>query len=93
MNVSLSYSDQHGDSEYIAQLNQQNKTKELAEEFQRANKKKKKKKKCWVVLRTLTVKKKNHQVKIEVFLSLPLFLEKLQVSRKVSIFKYIYNIL
>lgn len=44
MNVSLSYSDQHGDSEYIAQLNQQNKTKELAEEFQRANKKKKKKK-------------------------------------------------
>lgn len=92
MNVSLSYSDQHEDSEYIAQLNQQNKTKELAEEFQRANKKKKKK--CWVVSRTLTVKKKkNHQVKIEVFLSLPLFLEKLQVSRKVSIFKYIYNIL
>lgn len=45
MNVSLSYSDQHEDSEYIAQLNQQNKTKELAEEFQRANKKKKKKKK------------------------------------------------
>lgn len=44
VNVSLSYSDQHGDSEYIAQLNQQNKTKELAEEFQRANKKKKKKK-------------------------------------------------
>lgn len=43
MNVSLSYSDQHEDSEYIAQLNQQNKTKELAEEFQRANKKKKKK--------------------------------------------------
>ena len=44
VNVSLSYSDQHEDSEYIAQLNQQNKTKELAEEFQRANKKKKKKK-------------------------------------------------